>query len=66
MTIAARVTKYGFTFHEALFEVPLAVLQQLIIYDDLYNGRQPRWRMEPSTAVQSIDEVLTLAMTPSE
>lgn len=65
VAVAARVSKYGISLEQALWDVPLAVINQLIIFDDLSNGRQPRWRMDQDDAQRSIEECMLAELTPS-
>ena len=58
------MTKYGITLEQALWELPLALLNQLVIYDELANGRTPRWFTDTETSAQSLDELLAAALTP--
>jgi hypothetical protein len=51
------LTKYG------LRRTPLAVVNQLIIYDELASGRKPRWPIDKEQGRQSIDDLLAEALT---
>jgi hypothetical protein len=42
----------------------MPVLNQLIIYDDLANGRQPRWHTDGETGARDLDALLAEALTP--
>ena len=64
MAIAARVTKYGLTLEDALWRVPLAMLNQLIVLDELAAGRSPRWLDSGESTVRDIDQLLAAALTP--
>ena len=63
MAIAARLTKYGLSIDQTIWRTPLSVVNQLIIYDELANGRKPRWRLDEDLARQSIDDLLAEALT---
>lgn len=63
MAIAARLSKYGLSLDDILWRLPLCVVNQFIIYDELANGRKPRWRTG-GVSEKSIDELLSEAMTP--
>ena len=66
VALAARVSKYGIGLQEALWHVPLAVLNQLAVYDDLVCGRQPRWATDGAQGAQDIDAMMAAALTASE
>lgn len=63
MAIAARLSKYGLSFDQTIWRTPLAVVNQLIIYDELANGRKPRWRLDEEQGKRSIDELMADALT---
>lgn len=63
IALAARVSKYGISMHDALWVVPLAALNQLIIYDELANGRKPRWLTDGKTGAADLDVLLADALT---
>lgn len=63
IALAARVSKYGITLDEAMWRLPLAALNQLVIYDELANGRTPRWRTTGEAGANDIDTLLAEAMT---
>jgi hypothetical protein len=65
VALAARVSKYGVSFDDALWRIPLAVLNQLVIYDELAAGRQPRWATTGESEEADLDAILAGAMTPS-
>ena len=65
MAIAARVTKYGLTLEDALWRVPLAMLNQLIVLDELAAGRSPRWMDSGVSTLRDIDQLLADALTPA-
>jgi len=60
------VAKYGISLEQALWELPLALLNQLVIYDELSNGRAPRWFTDTEISAQSLDDLLAAALTPHE
>ena len=61
--MAARVSKYGIGFDEALWGLPLATLNQIILWDELSNGRKPRWATDGEQGANSIDSLLADALT---
>lgn len=65
IALAARVAKYGVSLEDAMWKWPVAAINQLIIYDELANGRKPRWA---STQDQSpaLDDLLAAALTSAE
>jgi hypothetical protein len=63
VALAARVSKYGITFDEAMWHMPLAVLNQFLVWDELANGRKPRWATSSESAVSEIDALIADAMT---
>jgi hypothetical protein len=65
LAIAARVTKYGLTLEDALWRVPLAMLNQLIVLDELAAGRSPRWMDSGVSTLRDIDQLLADALTPA-
>ena len=65
VALAARVSKYGISLEQALWHIPLAVLNQLAIYDDLVCGRQPRWATDGHQGAQDLEALLTEALTAS-
>lgn len=46
-----------------MWQLPLAALNQLVVYDDLANGRQPRWFDSGATGAKDIDALLADALT---
>lgn len=44
--------------------MPIAVINQLLIYDELANGRQPRWATNGERGAAELDALLAEAMTP--
>jgi len=66
IALAARVSKYGIGLVEAMWHLPLAALNQLVIYDELASGRKPRWRTDGESGAQDIDAMLAEAMTARE
>lgn len=63
IALAARVSKYGITLYEAMWCLPIAALNQLIIWDELSGGRKPRWQTDGEQGARDIDELLTEALT---
>jgi hypothetical protein len=62
--LAARVSKYGVSLYHAMWEMPLATLNQLLIYDELVAGRTPRWANGSEQCAKDIDALLADALTP--
>jgi hypothetical protein len=46
-----------------MWHLPLAVLNQLLVWDDIANGRQPRWSNSGEGMVKDIDSMLAAALT---
>jgi len=65
LALAARASKYGVTLYQSLWEVPLACLNQYMVYDELHAGRQPRWLEMGEGDIQSLDDLMAGAMTSS-
>jgi hypothetical protein len=63
LALAARVAKYGVTLDEALWHMPLAVLNQLVVYDEWACGRRPRWKTSGVQGAAEIEAILAEAMT---
>jgi hypothetical protein len=63
LAIAARLTKYGLSIDQTIWRTPLAVVNQLIIYDELASGRKPRWPIDKEQGRQCIDDLLAEALT---
>ena len=65
IALAARVSKYGISLHDAMWTVPLAVVNQFIIYDELVHGRSPRWLDSGETGARDLEAMLADALTAS-
>ena len=63
IALAARVSKYGISIREALWETPIALLNQLLIYDELSSGRRPRWATSGEQGAMELDAMLADALT---
>ncbi len=63
IALAARVSKYGISLVEAMWELPLGALNQLIIYDELASGRRPKWQTSGEAGARDIDTLLAGALT---
>jgi hypothetical protein len=63
IALAARVSKYGISLMEAMWELPLGALNQLIIYDELASGRRPKWHTSGEAGARDIDSLLADALT---
>ena len=63
IALAARVSKYGVSLHDAMWTLPIAALHQLIIYDELAAGNKPRWVGAGEQAAQDLDCLLAAALT---
>ena len=63
IALAARVSKYGISFHDAMWTLPMAALNQLIIYDELAAGNKPRWAGAGEQTAQDLDALMAAALT---
>ena len=63
MAIAARLSKYGLTLEDVVWRLPLAVVNQFLIYDELAVGRNPRWQTDGQAGAKTIDELMADALT---
>lgn len=63
IALAARVSKYGISLHDAMWTLPMAALNQLVIYDELVNGRNPRWATDGEQGARDIEAMLADALT---
>ena len=63
VALAARVSKYGISLLEALWETPIATLNQILIYDELASGRHPRWATSGEQSSKDLDALLADALT---
>ena len=63
IALAARVSKYGISLHDAMWTLPMAALNQLVIYDELSNGRNPRWATDGAQGARDLDAMLADALT---
>ena len=63
LCLAARVSKYGITLEQAMWHLPLAALNQLIVWDELTSGRTPRWIDSGEQGGRDIDALLADALT---
>jgi len=63
VAIAARLSKYGLTLEDVVWRLPLAVVNQFIIYDELASGRRPRWQTDGETGAKTLDELIAGALT---
>lgn len=57
------MAKFGYNLEQALWELPLAALNQLLIWDDLVNGQKPRWHTDGIREAADIDALLADALT---
>lgn len=48
-----------------MWEMPLATLNQLLIYDELAAGRTPRWATGGEQGAKDLDALLADALTAS-
>jgi hypothetical protein len=48
---------------QAIWHLPLAALNQMVLWDDISNGRTPRWIDSGTEGAQSIDAMLADALT---
>lgn len=65
VALAARLSKYGITLHDAMWTIPMAALNQFLIYDELSIGRKPRWATDGAQAARDLDAILADALTAS-
>jgi hypothetical protein len=63
IALAARVSKYGISLHDAMWTLPMAALNQLVIYDELANGRNPRWATDGEQGARDLEAMLADALT---
>ncbi len=63
IALAARVSKYGISLHDAMWTLPMAALNQLVIYDELTNGRNPRWATDGEQGARDLEAMLADALT---
>jgi len=63
IALAARVSKYGISLEDAMWTLPLAALNQLIVWDELCAGRKPRWATDGERGAKDIDAMLAEALT---
>lgn len=63
IALAARVSKYGISLHDAMWTLPMAALNQLVIYDELVNGRNPRWATDGEQGARDLEAMLADALT---
>jgi hypothetical protein len=59
------VAKFGISFDDALWRVPLAVINQLVIYDEMSEGRTLRW-ISGAEGRRTLDGLLADALTGGE
>jgi hypothetical protein len=46
-----------------MWQIPIAALNQYIIYDELANGRKPRWHSDGEAGAKDLDALLSEALT---
>jgi hypothetical protein len=63
IALAARVSKYGISLNDAMWTLPMAALNQLVIYDELAGGRKPRWADSGEQGAKDIEAMLADALT---
>jgi hypothetical protein len=63
IALAARVSKYGIGLNDAMWTLPMAALNQLVIYDELASGRKPRWADSGEQGAKDIEAMLADALT---
>ena len=63
IALAARVSKYGISLHDAMWTLPMAALNQLVIYDELANGRTPRWATDGAQGARDLEAMHADALT---
>jgi hypothetical protein len=57
------VSKFGISFDQAMWELPIGALNQLLIWDDLVNGQKPRWDNSGALGAAELDSLLADALT---
>ena len=65
IALAARVAKYGVSLEDAMWKWSVAAINQLIIYDELSNGRKPRWASAQDQG-PVLEDLLAAALTPPD
>lgn len=65
IALAARVAKYGVSLEDAMWKWSVGAINQLIIYDELANGRKPRWATTQDQSA-TLDDLLSAALTSGE
>ena len=63
IALAARVSKYGISLHDAMWTLPMAAINQFIVYDELVNGRNPRWATDGEQGARDLEAMLADALT---
>ena len=63
MAIAARLAKYGVSLAEVIWQLPVGLVNQLVIYDELTNGRKPRWATDGTQGAKHLDALFADALT---
>ena len=46
-----------------MWTLPMAALNQFLIYDELASGRKPRWATDGERGAKDIDEMMAEALT---
>ena len=46
-----------------MWTLPMAALNQLVIYDELASGRKPRWAGSGEQTAQDLDALMAAALT---
>lgn len=46
-----------------MWQMPIAALNQYIIYDELANGRKPRWYNDGQAGAKDLEALLSEALT---
>lgn len=49
-----------------LWDIPIAVVNQYVLYDDIAAGRTVRWRMESDVAQSALEDWFAEALTPPD
>jgi hypothetical protein len=57
------VAKFGISFDDAMWQVPLAVINQLVIYDEMQDGRTVRWATSGESGARDLDALMAEALT---
>lgn len=57
------MAKYGISIEQAIWHLPLAALNQMLLWDDIIGGQHPRWVDSGTRGAKDIDALLEDALT---